>query len=179
MIGDGVGCLFPKLKAEELRFCKRELQKSKDWIQKLKRAGVLIDDAQFGGDEGEAVAVATALTAEDVDELLREADEMCVDLSYYKEKLKQISTCYCLCRQLYFGQMIGCDICDEWYHLSCIGLTTAQAEKCEKFICIRCSIHQSFQKSVDRVADLANKWMNCVEHFRIRDQAHQKVTTRP
>ena len=32
---------------------------------------------------------------------------------------------YCICRQVYdpAKPMVGCDKCDEWYHLSCIGWT--------------------------------------------------------
>ncbi len=33
---------------------------------------------------------------------------------------------YCLCKQVSYGEMIGCDNneCDiEWFHLGCVGLT--------------------------------------------------------
>ncbi|RYY68690.1 hypothetical protein EON63_24540 [archaeon] len=33
---------------------------------------------------------------------------------------------YCICRQLYHGQMVGCDTCDDWFHFYCINLSPTQ-----------------------------------------------------
>ena len=38
------------------------------------------------------------------------------------------SEVYCLCRRISYGEMIACDNRDcpiEWFHLGCVGLTTA------------------------------------------------------
>lgn len=82
---------------------------------------------------------------------------------------------YCLCRQPYHGTMVGCDTCEEWYHFVCVGLSSSQAEKCSKYVCVRCSLKNSFGQSANMVAQLTNKWMNCAEHFRRREETYQKV----
>jgi hypothetical protein len=48
---------------------------------------------------------------------------------------------YCVCQLPYDGrQMIGCDTCDEWFHLVCIGMsdTRATAMANQKYHCWRC-----------------------------------------
>ena len=45
---------------------------------------------------------------------------------------------YCLCNQISFGDMVGCDndLCPiEWYHFTCIGLTNKPKGK---WFCPRC-----------------------------------------
>ncbi|XP_064398780.1 inhibitor of growth protein 5-like isoform X2 [Halichondria panicea] len=46
---------------------------------------------------------------------------------------------YCLCHQVSFGEMIGCDNADcpiEWFHFQCVGLT---AKPKGKWYCTRCT----------------------------------------
>ncbi|XP_023186797.1 inhibitor of growth protein 4 isoform X2 [Xiphophorus maculatus] len=46
---------------------------------------------------------------------------------------------YCLCHQVSYGEMIGCDNTDcsiEWFHFACVGLTTKPRGK---WYCPRCS----------------------------------------
>lgn len=46
---------------------------------------------------------------------------------------------YCVCHQVSFGEMIGCDNPDcpiEWFHFTCVGLTTKPKGK---WYCSRCS----------------------------------------
>ncbi|KAI8905734.1 PLU-1-like protein-domain-containing protein [Powellomyces hirtus] len=48
---------------------------------------------------------------------------------------------FCLCRQPHReedGEMIGCDKCSEWYHFKCIGVTAAQAEGMDTYVCPVC-----------------------------------------
>ena len=58
----------------------------------------------------------------------------------YKEDPSKL---YCICRQPYDGanDMIQCDYCQEWYHLSCIGLSQDKLTKVEelKFKCPVCN----------------------------------------
>lgn len=45
---------------------------------------------------------------------------------------------YCVCRQVSYGEMIGCDRDDcpiEWYHVGCVGLTTIPKGK---WVCALC-----------------------------------------
>ena len=76
-------------------------------------------------------------SADEVSGLLSEAGEICVDLNEQVESMSLLSKTYCLCRNLYHGQMVGCDLCDDWYHLFCVGISVSQAEKSDKYVCIR------------------------------------------
>ncbi|KAG5675608.1 hypothetical protein PVAND_005499 [Polypedilum vanderplanki] len=49
---------------------------------------------------------------------------------------------YCLCHQVSYGEMIGCDNSDcpiEWFHFACVGLTTKPKGK---WYCQKCSINR-------------------------------------
>ncbi|CAG2162585.1 unnamed protein product [Oppiella nova] len=47
---------------------------------------------------------------------------------------------YCVCRKPYDSSkfMVGCDICSNWYHVDCVGLTEVQAKKADQYICPNC-----------------------------------------
>ena len=49
-------------------------------------------------------------------------------------------TLYCICKQPYnpIRAMIGCDKCQDWFHTSCIGLSTAVADKLDVWYCDKC-----------------------------------------
>ena len=50
-------------------------------------------------------------------------------------------TLFCICRRANDGEaMICCDVCEEWYHLRCIGLSTQEAARLDHFKCQRCHI---------------------------------------
>ena len=58
-----------------------------------------------------------------------------------KKKQKDV-TLYCLCREPERPGMIGCDFCDEWYHISCLNLKKEDAKqltKC-KWECPKCEL---------------------------------------
>ena len=42
----------------------------------------------------------------------------------YKKLLKTYKTRYCLCHNVYEHDefLIGCDLCDGWYHIECMNL---------------------------------------------------------
>ncbi|XP_014669105.1 PREDICTED: inhibitor of growth protein 4-like [Priapulus caudatus] len=49
---------------------------------------------------------------------------------------------YCLCHQVSYGEMIGCDNPDcpiEWFHFACVGLTTKPKGK---WFCPRCTLER-------------------------------------
>ncbi len=54
---------------------------------------------------------------------------MMSDYSFIIRMLKRVSNVYCLCRLPSSGQMIGCDRCEDWYHVDCLGLTPVQVRK--------------------------------------------------
>ena len=48
---------------------------------------------------------------------------------------------FCVCRRPNDGEaMICCDVCEEWYHLRCIGLSAQEAARLEHFVCARCKL---------------------------------------
>lgn len=55
--------------------------------------------------------------------------------------------------------MVGCDTCKEWYHCACVGLSKSQAEKLDKYICIRCLLIYSFDEAGAHAGRICNKWM--------------------
>ena len=136
-----------------------ELKKAKAWKARFDKSGF---------DTG--VAPAELLT-----ELVEEAKGIRINLTEHTDNIVQVNKTYCLCRQPYHGQMVGCDTCEEWYHFQCVGLSFSQAEKCAKYVCVRCALKNSFNHSANLVAQLTNKWMNCAEHFRRREETFQKV----
>ncbi len=111
--------------------------------------------------------------------LLEDSKFLAVDLSEFTDILSAQTKTYCLCRQLYFGDMVGCDSCDEWYHFSCIGIaanTSAMSKLNDTYVCVRCALKNSFNYSAELVANLTNKWMQCADHFKVRDLQVQKVS---
>jgi hypothetical protein len=45
---------------------------------------------------------------------------------------------HCWCRYAQYGSMIGCDACEQWFHIGCMGLTRGKSKEIESFLCIRC-----------------------------------------
>lgn len=39
-----------------------------------------------------------------------------------------------VCRRFY----IGCDLCTNWYHGDCVGITEKEAKKMDDYICAEC-----------------------------------------
>lgn len=50
------------------------------------------------------------------------------------------SRLYCVCRKPYSksSPMIRCDLCDQWYHLSCLGMHPQEVELLQVWVCFRC-----------------------------------------
>lgn len=46
----------------------------------------------------------------------------------------------CVCQQPYNVDtaMISCDVCEDWYHLRCLGMTQAAAKSMKKYTCPVC-----------------------------------------
>lgn len=109
------------------------------------------------------------------DALVAEASKLAVDLSEYLEIVQATVECYCFCRLGSHGQMIGCDLCAEWYHYSCVGITPVQAEKIEKYVCLRCNLRSMFNETARLAATLTNRWMRPSELAKHRDLRRNKA----
>ncbi|XP_054160935.1 nucleosome-remodeling factor subunit BPTF-like [Oppia nitens] len=53
---------------------------------------------------------------------------------------KKPNALYCICRKPYDSSkfMVGCDICSNWFHVECVGLSETQAKKADQYICPNC-----------------------------------------
>jgi len=62
---------------------------------------------------------------------------------------------YCVCRKPYSNRspMIGCDSCDEWYHLKCVGMSQEDADAVASYKCDRCERGEPPLKTLDNNAD--------------------------
>lgn len=63
------------------------------------------------------------------------------DTIHYR-KWAELNETYCLCRAKYVSDvdMVGCDGCREWYHTSCIGMTSTEFQSLSsEWFCYRCS----------------------------------------
>ena len=76
------------------------------------------------------------------------------------------------------GDQIGCDECDDWYHFQCVGLTQLQADKADKWLCIRCNLRNSFRQTANLVAQVTNRWCAPSEAMRFQDARRSKTAKR-
>ena len=107
---------------QELKTLRGALRTTKSWITKVKKCGA----------ENGATAVPN------VNDLINEHNSFLVTAVEEVDQLQQSLCGYCVCRLPYEGFMIGCDSCDEWYHGPCVGVSEEQANKVDKYVCIRC-----------------------------------------
>lgn len=137
--------------------CKR----AKQWINRLQEAA-----------QEDAATAAAAL-----EKLTPEVEYIAVDLSEHISSMQQATTVYCVCRLPYHGLMLGCDTCDDWYHAPCFGITKSQAERSDKFVCIRCVLKQAFAKASIVAAEAINTWVDPDAAIEALDQRRAKVSS--
>jgi hypothetical protein len=143
----------------EIEVLREHHRKAKSWIQKLQKTGI---------ENGLA-------TANQLQQLLPEAETLLADVSEHVDTIHSVTKRYCFCRQAYHGQMIGCDNCEDWFHFNCAGLSKAQADKCDKYICVRCILKLSIDQCVERVAKIVNKWMGQVDPCKFSESKKLKI----
>lgn len=112
---------------------------------------------------------------EELAQLTIDAESICVDLRSDLDAISADSRTYCLCRQFYFGDMVGCDNCDDWYHYSCANLSANQVAKCEQYTCVRCAMKSSLAVGVSVARQICAKWQNAELHFEERMNQIYKV----
>uniref|UniRef100_A0A146M154 CXXC-type zinc finger protein 1 n=1 Tax=Lygus hesperus TaxID=30085 RepID=A0A146M154_LYGHE len=55
--------------------------------------------------------------------------------------LKQDGQVYCVCRSTDSSRfMIGCDLCEEWFHGDCIGISKKDAKNIKQYFCEKCQL---------------------------------------
>ena len=139
--GDKLNINCPEYK--ELRAA---LRTTRSWLTKIKKCGA--SDGQ-----GHVAANLVTDLINEHNSFLVTAQEACADL-------KQVMCGYCVCRQPYEGFMIGCDGCEEWYHGPCVGISQEQAQKFDKYVCVRCSTLRVYKDNAATVAGILRKWSN-------------------
>jgi len=146
------------LMCDEVKVLRNAVRTARTWANKVKRCKV---------DEGGANSAS-------VTKLLKEHNSLLLSMPNEFAKLNQALKGYCLCRQPYDGFMIGCDGCGEWYHGPCVGVSEARADKCDKFLCVRCCMKRTFQSSASTVATVIRNWSNPTELRKARQHEAQK-----
>jgi hypothetical protein len=137
--GERLNIICPEFKTLRLA-----LRATRGWLLRVKKCGVSNGHAQ--------VAVST------VTELINEHNTFLVTAMDELSELKHVMCGYCVCRQPYEGFMIGCDGCEEWYHGACVGITQEQAQKFDKYVCVRCSTLRVYKENAVIVAGILRKW---------------------
>jgi hypothetical protein len=142
----------------ELRQLRSALKTARRWANRVKRSKL---------DQG-------TTQVKVIQALLDEHDELLVEMPEEVAKLKQVAKNYCLCRRPYEGFMVGCDECAEWYHGSCIGVSESKADKCEKYVCVRCCVARTFKSCATTVVKVIRKWTCEKDLKRARQHSTQK-----
>ena len=106
--------------------------------------------------------------------LIDEHDTLTISMPDDIANLRQTMCSYCLCRRPYDGFMIGCDECEEWYHGQCIGISESQAEKFDRFVCVRCCLKKAYKNTSHSAGCLIRKWSNDGELSKARQNDSQK-----
>ena len=146
---------------QEYRTLRNGLRQARGWALRVKK---------MNNDESQA-------PINEVKELIAEHNQFLVKMPEQVEQLKELLCGYCLCRRPYDGFMVGCDSCEEWYHGPCVGLTEQQAEKCDKYVCIRCSTLKQYEMCADKALFVVKKWTSPKDLQKARaseNQRHQR-----
>eukprot|EP00978_Attheya_sp_CCMP212_P049420 scaffold662308_cov122-Attheya_sp.AAC.1 len=145
----------------ELKSLRSALRTTRSWAARVKKSDIDSGDTHIS----------------EVKELIAEHGSFIVTMPEEINQLKQALCGYCLCRRPYDGFMIVCDGCEEWYHCPCIGLTKAQADRYDKYTCVRCCVHRVYTHSTDTVSLTIRKWTNAKALSKARQidsQKHQR-----
>lgn len=150
-----------KITCPEYNDLKKSFNAAKKWSKSVKKCGL---------DEGSAQIYA-------VKDLIQEHNSFLISMPDELEALKQALCAYCICRRPYEGFMIGCDDCEEWYHGPCIGVSQAQGDRIDKYLCVRCCVKKMYWNSCNSVASIIKKWIDPMEMAKSRTldaQKHQR-----
>ncbi|XP_078082195.1 nucleosome-remodeling factor subunit BPTF [Mustelus asterias] len=118
-----------------------ELKKDRNRLRKEK------EKAQAAAIQTAAIAAATNAVQAAVTQK-RKRDEEREPAKVKKKKMisttskesKKDTKLYCICKTPYDESKfyIGCDLCTNWYHGECVGITEKEAKKMDEYICNEC-----------------------------------------
>lgn len=114
----------------------------------------------------------------DLSNIIAEGKKLDIDVSNQLDILYSASKSYCICRLHYYGDMIGCDRCDDWFHLSCVGLTQAQIQNVEEYTCVKCLIGISVSSSFTRAKKVIDTWNDASSLSRRNELLRTKLLKR-
>ena len=105
---------------------------SSAWSERLRK--LLIRPRSSAGVH--AIAVDDSVTALKL--ILQSIKAATADLEGTGEPPESEEGQFCLCRQPGGREMLGCDVCGDWYHLRCAGVTATFARNAQKYTCLAC-----------------------------------------
>uniref|UniRef100_A0AAR2JA20 Bromodomain PHD finger transcription factor n=1 Tax=Pygocentrus nattereri TaxID=42514 RepID=A0AAR2JA20_PYGNA len=132
---------------EELR---KDLSKLRREKEKAQAAASQAAAAAASAQAAAHAAATAAPVASSASSHKRKRDEDRDGTSSKSKKKKMISTSskdnkrdtklYCVCKTPYDESKfyIGCDLCSNWYHGECVGITEKEAKKMDDYICTEC-----------------------------------------
>ncbi|CAF0806146.1 unnamed protein product [Rotaria sordida] len=91
---------------------------------------------------------------------------ICEDCAILTQRAKE--RLYCICQTPYDESKfyIGCDVCADWLHGSCVNITPEDAEKFEVYVCPRCSTEKKqefLNKSI--TGETRKKLLNLIDQL--------------
>ncbi|CAF2461486.1 unnamed protein product [Rotaria sp. Silwood2] len=91
---------------------------------------------------------------------------ICEDCAILTQRAKE--RLYCICQTPYDESKfyIGCDVCADWLHGSCVNITPEDAEKFEVYVCPRCSTEKK-QEFLNKpiVGETRKKLINLIDQL--------------
>ena len=63
------------------------------------------------------------------------------------EEAKRYCLCQCTETEDKGSVMIACDGCDDWFHISCLGISPEHADEMETFLCPTCGAQEAAKRS--------------------------------
>ncbi|CAF0881221.1 unnamed protein product [Adineta steineri] len=93
-------------------------------------------------------------------------DFICEDCAILTQRAKE--RLYCICQTPYDESKfyIGCDVCADWLHGSCVNITSEDAEKFEVYVCPRCSTEKK-QEFLNKpiIGETRKKLLNLIDQL--------------
>ncbi|XP_048466809.1 nucleosome-remodeling factor subunit BPTF isoform X3 [Rhincodon typus] len=117
-----------------------ELKRDRNKLRKEK------EKAQAAAMQTAAIAAANAVQAAVTQKRKREEEKEPAKVKKKKmisttsKESKKDTKLYCICKTPYDESKfyIGCDLCTNWYHGECVGITEKEAKKMDEYICNEC-----------------------------------------